>query len=137
MPGPFFILSSVPITREELSAFTLKHKGKTTSDVTLNNVLSDSHRHVWFGLSSTTELESERDEFSNSALTKLGKMPEACITVEVSDQEGSSDWALEIAILILRQWNSVVDDFHGPMLELSDLYDIKTSGKSFLSRRSA
>ena len=133
MPGPFFILSSVPISQEELSNFTCALKGVTTSDVTLSNVLSSGRRHVWFGLSSEAELESEKKKFENGALAYLGNRPETCITVEVSDEEGSSYWALEIAILILKTWKSVVDDFHGPMLTLSDLESLKASGRAFLS----
>lgn len=135
MPGPFHILSTVPISEQDLSEFTRALKGTVTSDITLNNVLSDGRKHVWFSLSNTSALEEVREKFKNGALAKLGTLPEACITVEISDEEGNSRWALNIAILILEKWVSVVDDFNGPMLTLLDLKDLERSGRPFLSSK--
>lgn len=133
MPEPFFVLSGTPISEQDLSGFTHALKGRTRSTLALSNILSDGRKHVWFGLSQPSELELERQKFKNGALTKLGRLPEASITVEVSDEEGSSEWALRVAILMLKRWVAVVDDFYGPLLTLSDLRDSERSGRPFLT----
>ena len=135
MPGPFFILSGTLISQQELSVFAVAHGGHTTSDLALSNVMSQGTRHVWFGLSSQAELESEREGFKNRALEKLGRLPETCVTVEVSDGEGSSAWALEFSIMFLEKWRAVVDDFCGPLMTLSDLKNIRDTKQLYLSRR--
>ena len=134
MPGPFVIFTAARISDHELAEFTRSLHGTVTSDTALNNVLSNGRRHVWFSLNPLERLEDVRERFLNGALAKLGQLPESCITVEVSDEEGISRWALRIAILMLEKWKAVVDDFEGPMLTLSELKDLEDSGEPFLSR---
>ena len=69
MPGPFFVLFRDPISEQDLSEFTLALKGTITSYATLNNVLSDGHKHEWFSLNKTSELEAVKERFKNGALT--------------------------------------------------------------------
>ena len=68
MSGPFLILASSLISRQELSAFAVANGGTTTSDITLNNVMSRGADHVWFGLSDQEELEAEKEKLKNGTL---------------------------------------------------------------------
>ena len=110
------LISSCPISKNELSEFILSNNGVMTGDENMFGSFACDQGRIWIGLSPeelASNIEDKGKSYGNALQKMLDGSPETCVILAIGRNPGSPSLALDIVSKLSNQWPLIIDDLSG------------------------